>query len=162
MHRTIFNLTETKYTAGWEEIGSRQSGACRFLGWAYEFKIYMPDRSVENGKIMMGAGLIRRWASRFQIYMPIGQIDIFLGSTYRMGESSTVTSARLSQECQWKHLKICEGGYCCVCSFISDVHCIRLAIYLVLVSYFLSSSSRNPLDHLLTHQHWYWRFNCCQ
>ena len=33
---------------GWEEMGSKQSGACRFLGWVCEFQIHMPDGQVEN------------------------------------------------------------------------------------------------------------------
>ena len=62
-------------------MGSRQSGACRFLGCACEFQIYIPDVQVEHehkcNEQTVGTGWTLRWTSRFQIYMPAGQVVIF-------------------------------------------------------------------------------------
>ena len=49
-----------------EKMSSQQSGACRFLGWACEFEIYMPNGHVESENICSE-----------QTVGAAGQVDIF-------------------------------------------------------------------------------------
>ena len=77
--QSMFNSTSTG--AGYEEVASRTSRACRVLRWACGFQIYMPNGYGKNGnkcnEHIVETGWIQRGASRFQICMPAGQVDIF-------------------------------------------------------------------------------------